>query len=295
MKHPGRDQIERILDRVHSLDDLSADDIIELRHLSEQSIVINRFKIFPAQYYDWLDRIGDNICGVEYDAQHACVILKGGPSWMHEAAADVIHCPLAGKFRGSSKQADASLKKSKAEWPVVVLEVGISETTTKLYEDAERWLEGSDSDTKLVILVDIQETRNWKTSNDKWGLSEADFRQLSHRALSRYIFQWYRSRGIQLVGSFKLSVYLWYSDGDRQCILNDAAFSPGKLIDLTTIQDIPLRLDYLMPSGSDFDLSQPLLFPLRHLVHTLQNGFEDIEIQRASKLAKEEHKKYPRS
>ena len=201
---------------------------------------------------------------------------------------------MAGKFRGSSKQADASLKKSKAEWPVVVLEVGISETTTKLYEDAERWLEGSD-DTKLVILVDIQETLKWKTSNDKWGLSEADFRPMSHRALTRYIFQWYRSRGVQLVGSFKLVVYLWYSDGDKQCILNEAAFSSGKLIDLTTIQDIPLRLDYLMPSGSDFDMSQPLLFPLRHLVHTLQNGFEDIEIQRASKLAKEEHKKYVRS
>lgn len=204
---------------------------------------------------------------------------------------------MAGKFRGSSKQADASLKKSKAEWPVVVLEVGISETTTKLYEDAERWLEGSDGDTKLVILVDVQETPKWKTSNDMWGLSEADFRQMSHRTLSRYIFQWYRSWEIQLVGSFKLSVHLWYSDGDRQCILNEAAFSPGKLIDLTTsgIQDIPLRLDYLMPSGSDFDMSQPLLFPLRHLVHTLQNGLEDIEIQRASNLAKEEHKKYFRS
>lgn len=80
MEHPAQDQIERILDRVHSLDDLSADDIIELRHLSEQSIVINKFKIFPAQYYDWLDRIGNNIYSVEYDAQHAYVILKEDPS-----------------------------------------------------------------------------------------------------------------------------------------------------------------------------------------------------------------------
>lgn len=37
-------RINRILDRVDSLDDLSADDIIELRHISESSLVIDKFK-----------------------------------------------------------------------------------------------------------------------------------------------------------------------------------------------------------------------------------------------------------
>jgi hypothetical protein len=40
----------------------------------------------------------------------------------------------------------------------VVLEVGISETTNKLYEDAERWLACSDDTTQLVILIDVQDT-----------------------------------------------------------------------------------------------------------------------------------------
>jgi hypothetical protein len=63
------------------------------------------------------------------------------------------------------------------------------------------------------------------------------------------------------------------------------------LIDLTTINNVPLRLEHLMPDGSDLDVSQHLSFPLRRLVDTLQNSFESIEIQRASDLAKNKLKK----
>jgi hypothetical protein len=96
---------------------------------------------------------------------------------------------------------------------------------------------------------------------------------------------------LRLYGSFELSVHLWYSDHDRQYILNKATFSPGNLINLTTINNVPLRLEHLMPNGSDLDVSQHLSFPLRPLVKSLQNGFEHIEIQRASHLAKDKLKK----
>lgn len=74
--------------------------------------------------------------------------------------------------------------------------------------------------------------------------------------------------------------------------MNKAAFSPDNLIDLATIHDVPLRLEHLMPAGSDFDVSQRLSFPLTLLVDTLQNGFEDIEIDRANLIAEKEKKKY---
>ncbi|GAD97168.1 hypothetical protein TSTA_041500 [Paecilomyces variotii No. 5] len=282
MEDQAQDQFERILARVHSLDDLSADVVVELRRISEGSLVLDKFKVPTAEYWNWLDKVGDDIRGVEYDAQNARIALKGGPGWMHEAASQLINsrllreledrlsaatgsryfltgstcCSLAGDFDGSTKQADASLMEYGAEWPAVILEVGISETTNKLYKDAERWLEGSLGQTKLVILVDVEETDKQHTLNDKWELSAADFQQMRHRALSRDILQWYHTKAISLVGTFKLSVHLWYSDGDRQCILNKAVFSPGNLIDLTTINDVPLRLEHLMPAGSDLDMSQ---------------------------------------
>ncbi|KAH8696470.1 hypothetical protein BGW36DRAFT_428478 [Talaromyces proteolyticus] len=179
MENQTRSQIDRMLDRVHSLDDLSADNAIELRRISERSLVINKFKIASAEYQNWINKVGDDIRGVEYDAQNACIMLKERPGRMNEAAADVVRevfhqirdrlsgtgsryfltgsadFSLADKFSGSIKQADASLMKSECKWPDVVLEVGISEPTNKLFEDARRWLEGSDGNTKLVILVDI--------------------------------------------------------------------------------------------------------------------------------------------
>lgn len=220
MEHQALGQISCILDRVRSSDDLSADDIIELRRISEHSLVLNKFKISPAEYWNWLNKVGDDIRGVKYDAQNACVVLKGRPSWMHETTIGIVYelllplrdrmgaatgldyaltgskseydlepiyclslwktdlvlgCRLVGEFSRSSKEADASIKKSRDKWPVVVLEVGISETTTKLYNDAKRWLKGSCSQTKLVLLVDVQERGRRNTLNDKLELSEIDF------------------------------------------------------------------------------------------------------------------------
>lgn len=197
-----------------------------------------------------------------------------------------LGCLLGNEYDGSIKQADASLKKLGSEWPAVVLEVGISESTEKLCEDANRWLNGSDGNTKLVILIDVQEIPKWKSPNDVWGLPATAFQETSHIALRRHILDWYTSKNIRLHGSFELSVYLWYSDGVRQCILNKAAFSRDNLIDLTTINDVPLRLEHLMP-GSDLDAGQHISFPLRLLVGTLQQGFPEVEIQRATQLAKD--------
>jgi hypothetical protein len=108
--------------------------------------------------------------------------------------------------------------------------------------------------------------------------------------LSDDILKWYQSKGIRLVGIFELSVHLWYSDHDRRCIMNKATFSPGNLIDLTTIQDYPLRMGHLMPNGSDEDAGEHLRlsFPMRHLVGTLQKDLQKVEIDRASDLVDEE-------
>lgn len=92
-QHQAQAEIERILDQVHSLDDLSVDDIIELRNASEQSIVLDKFKISPTQYHDWLSNVagGESVRGMEYDAQNACIVLKGRPGLTHEAATSVVH------------------------------------------------------------------------------------------------------------------------------------------------------------------------------------------------------------
>lgn len=107
MGHQAQVQIDQILGRVRTLDDLSTEDVIELRHISEHSLMLDKFKVSPTEYCKWLEKVGDDIRGVEYDAQNACIVLKGCPSWMHEAAVGIVYellLPLQDKMSAAMPQ-----------------------------------------------------------------------------------------------------------------------------------------------------------------------------------------------
>ena len=74
MDHQVQGRINHIIARVGSLDDLSTDDILELRSLSEQPVVLDKLKVRHAEYSNWPDKVGDVIRGVEYDAKSACIV-----------------------------------------------------------------------------------------------------------------------------------------------------------------------------------------------------------------------------
>jgi hypothetical protein len=60
------DRINEYLDRVHSLENLSREDVLELRHLSQRSLVIDKFRVSCADYMNWTENIVDGyIRGVE--------------------------------------------------------------------------------------------------------------------------------------------------------------------------------------------------------------------------------------
>jgi hypothetical protein len=198
-----------------------------------------------------------------------------------------IDSELDGDFQDSIKLPDAALEKKGSLYPLVVVEVGISETTQKLHGDGEKWLGGTDGHTKLVILVDINEKRRRQARRDNWDLAPEDFRTMSHCQLFDHIFGWYQSRNISLIGEFDMCIHFWYKDGVRQRAF-EANFSPTHLISLDIIEDFPLRTDYLIPGANT---NEQLLFPLRYLVSKLQDSFPNLEMKRASKLAKEERKR----
>lgn len=108
MEDTTQAQIDQILAQAHSLNDLSASDILELRRLSERTLVIDKFSVSRTEYSDWLGQAEDGIRGVEYDAQNARIILKGSSSWMHEAAAGVVRDVLR-QIREELRDATGSL------------------------------------------------------------------------------------------------------------------------------------------------------------------------------------------
>lgn len=76
-------------------------------------------------------------------------------------------------------------------------------------------LHGTEGNTKIVLHLDIQETRN-RVTVYPWGLSAED---LSHYAkqdtvapLSNWIVKWHNENDIPLVGDFTASLYIYSHD-----------------------------------------------------------------------------------
>ncbi|EFW19839.1 conserved hypothetical protein [Coccidioides posadasii str. Silveira] len=89
----------------------------------------------------------------------------------------------------------------------------ICETTRKAFEDAKRWLRGSNDCTKLVIVVDIKKrmSRERTAETTDWGLSSKDvLGRLNSFDLTEHILQWHKDNKCSLVGSFQACFYLYF-------------------------------------------------------------------------------------
>ncbi|PGH10540.1 hypothetical protein AJ80_07486 [Polytolypa hystricis UAMH7299] len=137
-----RSEITRILANVNSIRDFS-------RSIAEELVGTNG---------KWSDRNQD-ITGIEYDAQREYIIVKAANSPLHETAATVVEDWMAhvlaeelGNATGSSfepvrttssflggdhidsqKDPDAGLRQDDNLYPLVALEVAVSETTRKVF------------------------------------------------------------------------------------------------------------------------------------------------------------------
>ncbi|EAS33219.2 uncharacterized protein CIMG_04243 [Coccidioides immitis RS] len=87
----------------------------------------------------------------------------------------------------------------------------ICETTRKAFEDAKRWLKGSNECTKLVIVVDVKKriSRERTAETTDWGLSKDVLGRLNSFDLTEHILQWHKDNKCSLVGSFQACFYLY--------------------------------------------------------------------------------------
>jgi len=78
---------------------------------------------------------------------------------------------------GSFKEGDAAFKplpsrEKETDWPTIVFESGVSESLKRLRHDARWWLEKSDGNVKIVIIISIRE-RQKSLHLEKWRLAPA--------------------------------------------------------------------------------------------------------------------------
>jgi hypothetical protein len=116
----------------------------------------------------------------------------------------------AGLYAGSKKYPDAHLIDLSITYPLVVLEVGFSQSLESLFKVAEAYFHGCDNAVQLVILVKIHQDRAATpvAADYPWGLSD-DVVKMKPSAVIEPVVSWYRQRNRPLVRPMTASVYLY--------------------------------------------------------------------------------------
>ncbi|PGH17696.1 hypothetical protein AJ80_04704 [Polytolypa hystricis UAMH7299] len=307
-----RARIDEILAKTNSIDDLDLDTVAELRGTLAGRFPIEKFQVDLGDWQKWSDE-HQEVYGIEYDAQNSHIIIKATGSPLHEAATGAVgewlqgirdclsketgnefvcirsaDVDLGGEYNGSEKAPDEGLRQVGEQYPLVAVEVAVSETSKKVFEDAARWLNGSDGCTKLVIVVDIKERMSRNTETTDWGLSKDILGQLNVRDLTKHILQWHQDNKSSLVGSFQASFYLCFQNQQPRQVWK-CEFSLEELeprcftfegVDYITKKE-------LLP---ELDESDCFPLPLQDLSTRMRVCLIDHELKRASSKAREKLK-----
>lgn len=121
---------------------------------------------------------------------------------------------LSSEYDGSEKAPDEGLRQVGKHYPLVAVEIAVSETSRKVFDDATRWLKGSDGRTKLVVVVDIKEkmSRDSTAETTDWGIPKDVLGTLNSTNITKHILQWHKDNKFALVGRFQASFYLCFQN-----------------------------------------------------------------------------------
>lgn len=197
---------------------------------------------------------------------------------------------LSSAYTGSEKAPDEGLRQIGKQFPLIAVEVAVSETSRKVFEDAARWLKGSNGCTKLVVVVDIEEkkSRGCAAETTNWGLSTDALGELELPSLTEHILQWHKDNKSPLVGSFQASFYLCFQNQPPRKVwkcefsleeLESRCFTFEEAGYITTKELIP-----------ELDESQCFPLPLQDLSTEMRDCLVDHERKRASYKAHEKLK-----
>jgi hypothetical protein len=98
------DRIESILKNVHCINDLTLDHITEIQALG-QTVEIDQFNVSGWEFSNWIEQVGSDIRGIEYDAQTQRLNVKKPPRTQHGSAAQTFVNWMSGNLSDKLKQA----------------------------------------------------------------------------------------------------------------------------------------------------------------------------------------------
>lgn len=197
---------------------------------------------------------------------------------------------LSSDYDGSEKAPDEGLRQVGEQYPLVAVEIAVSEASKKVFEDATRWLKGSDGYTKLVIVVDIQEKKleDGTTGITDWGLSKDILNTLNSTNLTKHILQWHKDNKVALVGRFEASFYLCFQNQHPREVWK-CEFSLDEPEPKCSIFE---GADYITTKDliPGLDESDRFPLPLQDLSTRMRTYLIDYQVKRASDKARDKLK-----
>lgn len=179
---------------------------------------------------------------------------------------------------------DQCIHRRLQKFPLVVLDIAVSESTPQVFRNAERFLEGSNGQTRLAIVIDINEHRTEEQKiPTRWGLSDDEIRKFTRRDPSTHILHWHSKESIPFLGDFNARVYLRFQNQDWRAIWEHKFSLDGSSLD--GLGETPLVHDNSYISTKDLlpelDESEDLPLPLDALAGEMEDCLVMYQAQRA--------------
>lgn len=193
---------------------------------------------------------------------------------------------LGSDYFGSEKAPDEGLCHTEKRFPLIAVEVAVSETSKKVFEDATRWLKGSGGDTKLVIVVDIKEKISNTAKTTDWGLPKDVLGRLDSTSLTEHILQWHRNNNSSLIGTFEAFFYLCFQNQQPRQVWK-CEFSRENEPEYFLEGADYITTKELIPELKEFDCYQ---LPFQELSTKMKKRLIKHELKRASHAAGEKVK-----
>lgn len=186
-------------------------------------------------------------------------------------------------LKNGTKVPDAALVSHdiKRRYPLVVVEIGFSETLDKLFDDATRLISGSSGKIDAVILVKVFEANRHLKDEFPWGIEQHDIASLRELdesdSLAHQILFYYETRKLKLIGDLNAEIY-WYPKTRKSkptkpiyAFRNDPQNTPNG--SFTTSKHFGIEI-----GGNSFDL------PVAELEREFSHGIAKERNGRISKL-----------
>ncbi|CRG91376.1 hypothetical protein PISL3812_08424 [Talaromyces islandicus] len=305
--------VDRILEGVNSLLDLTSDHIEQLKRVSDGPMIIYKFETSPEEFDYWMSGAGKGIKDIGLDENYEHFVIRLRYAWAIEGLRNFVLSEESLKFkralstittlsfyltpRTKSSSLDNGIDAPQQEFdrilseyysisaPAVAIELALSSSPNLLRQSSREVLKGFKYVNKIIIMLNIFPQSSQKSSpEDNFDLTDEEIQEMDENELCARAHKWYHERGIYLSEEFDLTVHYWNGENYERDSTH-IRFRHNEWILTTSTPNLKFSLKRHLPNGELESIQ--VEYPLRELVNALQQRWTMVEYSRITEFVAE--------